>query len=153
MAQAIYPSKAQQLSRRYCGPSKASSVTQLSESQAPCPRALGIQARQRPCRRTHWHAIGHTGQAASTMEIRNMKGDREAEGVNKPPAAQASLASLHFPLLLYPPSLPLKHTADEQGLEIALGEAMKTRIVTHAACALRCNPNCGRGKLLSRSAA
>jgi hypothetical protein len=82
-----------------------------------------------------------------------MKGDREAEGVNKPPAAQASLASLHFPLLLYPPSLPLKHTADEQGLEIALGEAMKTRIVTHAACALRCNPNCGRGKLLSRSAA
>ena len=59
-----------------------------------------------------------------------MKGDREAEGVNKPPAAQASLASLHFPLLLYPPSLPLKHTADEQGLEIALGEAMKTRIVT-----------------------
>ena len=58
-----------------------------------------------------------------------MKGDREAEGVNKPPAAQASLASLHFPLLLYPPSLPLKHTADEQGLEIALGEAMKTRIV------------------------
>jgi hypothetical protein len=64
------------------------------------------------------------------MEIRNMKGDREAEGVNKPPAAQASLASLHFPLLLYPPSLPLKHTADEQGLEIALGEAMKTRIVT-----------------------
>ena len=65
------------------------------------------------------------------MEIRNMKGDREAEGVNKPPAAQASLASLHFPLLLYPPSLPLKHTADEQGLEIALGEAMKTRIVTY----------------------
>jgi hypothetical protein len=77
-----------------------------------------------------------------------MKGDREAEGVNKPPAAQASLASLHFPLLLYPPSLPLKHTADEQGLEIALGEAMKTRIVTLTAggashcrlvaCASRC---------------
>ena len=65
-----------------------------------------------------------------------MKGDREAEGVNKPPAAQASLASLHFPLLLYPPSLPLKHTADEQGLEIALGEAMKTRIVTRHVQAL-----------------
>lgn len=39
--------------------------------------------------------------------------------------------SLHStPSKLYPPSLPLKHTADEQGLEIALGEAMKTRIVT-----------------------